>query len=437
MNWEPLAPADPVPGDPSTSEQGGRHYLAVADAMDRARTSLTRLDGLAGQSEAIDALRERASKVRDQVVKAQQRYRDTGNALVTYAAAHRTAQDDALALWHEAVSAQDAAQTASRQQTGAQSTYDDLRHTATRTGSPLDYSAYHPVEVANRAAQDAQDHLDAVVGRLSGILEPWHAAARKAAGDIDDAVEADGLNDGWWEKWGSEVAHVVSDWAGNIAGVLGIAALVLAWVPVLGEVLGVLSLIAGVVALVADLALLAHGEGSVGTVVLDALGVLSFGAGQVLSRSARVLSSRGVTQAAGRLARIGGRFGNPTTAGRLRTMLREVPELRSSTVKWFRPTSWNTWVNQGARSFKGLRGRAWWMNFVGQGDAARAYQSLRNVDAVEGFARGARAYPATMKALGGGMSGGRFTPGVFGGTLGPFALDSFGAGSFVTSKVGK
>ena len=67
----------------------------------------------------------------------------------------------------------------------------------------------------------------------------------------------------------------------------GIASLFLGWVPILGHVLVAVSLVTGIVALIADLLLAVNGEGSVMTVILDVAALDSFGIGRALASSAK------------------------------------------------------------------------------------------------------------------------------------------------------
>lgn len=77
------------------------------------------------------------------------------------------------------------------------------------------------------------------------------------------------------------------------------------------------------------------------------------------------------------------------------------PSLRNSNPKLFKPTTWNTWFNQGARSFKGLHGKQFWMNFSGRGPEAWAAQRLRNAENVTAaFRAGSEGgYTVTLKTI--------------------------------------
>ncbi|MEK8225695.1 hypothetical protein NKG05_05815 [Oerskovia sp. M15] len=74
----------------------------------------------------------------------------------------------------------------------------------------------------------------------------------------------------------------------------------------------------------------------------------TFGAGTVLARSAKVLARTGLVQGAARSQLVAQRLGSPVNRQAVTRLFPPVsPALRSSGAQWFRPTSWNTWVNQG------------------------------------------------------------------------------------------
>lgn len=277
-SWFPLAPVDPVPGDPESVLSGGMRYREVAEQIDSAASLLRDIataSAAGGVSEAIDAIHDASKKVAAEITTAHGRYRDVGEALITYAGDLARAQADSLQALHAAQSAQQAVDQASAQVRTSTRALDDAVDDAERT--------VHQAGL-NRA-RASRDEADASLSRARGDLEEAVTLRDQAARRAIDAIEAttgsDDLNDGWWENWGSRVAHAVSSVAGMIASVAGIAALVLAWVPVLGEALAAVAMIAGAVALVADIALLIAGEGSWTTVALGVLGLATFGAGRV------------------------------------------------------------------------------------------------------------------------------------------------------------
>ncbi|MFF4539176.1 hypothetical protein [Streptomyces aureus] len=148
----------------------------------------------------------------------------------------------------------------------------------------------HPDKHKLDKQKDCADaDLDSAKADLRRALSYRDTQAGYAKAAIHDAVEHDGLKDPqhhWWDNWKDWVADI-GHWAGVAAAVLGVLALVLSWVPVLGEVLAALALIASVVALVCDTVSALDGKGTWLDVAIDAIGVLSFGAGRLLGTTAK------------------------------------------------------------------------------------------------------------------------------------------------------
>ncbi|HEY5555110.1 MAG TPA: hypothetical protein VIK43_09330, partial [Cellulomonas sp.] len=229
---------------------GGLRYLDVAEKISSAANlldGLTSSSAAGAVSDAVDAIRDASAKVAAEITTAHGRYLDVGDALVAYAQELSRAQEDSLQALHAAQSAQQALDHASAQVRTSARALDDAVDEAERT--------VHQTRL--HRARTSRDEADASLSRARGDLEEAVAlrdqAARRAIDAIDASTGSDDLNDGWWDNWGSKVAHAVSSVAGMIASVAGIAALFLAWVPVLGEALAALAVIAGAVALVADI----------------------------------------------------------------------------------------------------------------------------------------------------------------------------------------
>ncbi|MFI9603138.1 hypothetical protein ACIHCX_25385 [Streptomyces sp. NPDC052043] len=143
-----------------------------------------------------------------------------------------------------------------------------------------------------RQKKAADGDLEAAKEEIRHALSYRNTQAGYARTAIHDAIDHDGLKDPkhhWWDNWKDWVAEI-GHWAGVAAAVLGVLALALSWVPVLGEVLGALALVASVIALVCDTISALDGKGTWLDVALDAIGVLSFGAGRVLGTAAKEAS---------------------------------------------------------------------------------------------------------------------------------------------------
>lgn len=424
MSWEPLASSNPVPGNPDVSVAAGAYYGDIAQAMADAYRALGVIDDMEGfESEAVEKLREKAEDVRGEVNKAEARYRAASEALTDYATHHQTAQDDALELLQRARAAQDAVEEDQRAANAAQTNLDDAVSTSRSSGQELDPETRTAVSNANSNLASSESALNGIIGELPGIVSTWRGKAGTAATKISDAVKADDLNDGMWEKWGKALAEFVSKWAGKLAMWAGIAALLLGWVPILGQVLAVLALVLTLVALVADIALVAHGDGDWMNVVLGVVAAASFGIGRVVGNLGRGIAKTAMKQGMARGARVAknaSRYGS-----RANRML--------ATNAWTKATSGFrnltttrnpvSWVRSGVNSFAGLKPRAWMMNAMGHTEAARAAQALRNANGIMPFARNATGYLPTLSNL---NSLNPLRAGSIGSALVPFSLDVAG-----------
>ncbi|QWC15833.1 hypothetical protein KKR89_16490 [Cellulomonas dongxiuzhuiae] len=302
-SWYPLASSDPVPGDPAVVRAGGDHYRQVAAAIGDAERVLRALvDAQDAVSEAVDAIRDRTHAVADRIRRAHARYDAAGDALVRYSIQLDLAQTESLDALHTARSAQhslDLAEDAVRRSRILLEDATDLGEDTTTQQRAL--------TSARTERSDAEIDLTRARLALAKAVERRDAAAARAMDELDTGME-DTLHDGWWEDWGADVAQTVSTWAGNISAGLGIASLLLGWVPVVGPIIMAAAVVAGAVALVADLALaLKSGDGEDWfNVVMGVVGLASFGAGRVLARAVDAfdVSARAATsQAAGQATR--------------------------------------------------------------------------------------------------------------------------------------
>jgi hypothetical protein len=276
--WHPVCPdGDPVPGDPDAVGSLAGRYQTTARRISDAAARLRRIAGVEGwDSRAGRRFRERAIEVSDKVSSAYQRYEKAGVALADYAEALRGAQrlaDGALGR------AQDAEVELIRARALVECSADP---------ASLDHAAHGDYQRrAGAAAAVIAEAQRAVARAVAG----WDAAARKAAGEIHDVAGHDGLKDGFVEDI-VPALKAIADIAGAIAAVCGILSLVVGWVPIIGQalagILGTIALIAGLVSFLCNLTLLATGHGGVWAVVLDAVGLATFGIGRLFTSASRV-----------------------------------------------------------------------------------------------------------------------------------------------------
>jgi hypothetical protein len=308
-DWASLGLAhDPTPGDPVVVREGGRKYTTVADAIARAAASLRGLEAGASNVDSVKALLESRDTIVENVSKAEGRYRTAGSALTTYATVLDRVQSETAAALHAAkAAAGDGADAGSQQ-----AKYHQMAQDAEDAGDAEEQDKYAKKE---KAAQEQASHAAGAVSAQKAVVHQAVADRDKAAQTAIDSIKQitanDGLNDGWWEDWGADLFKVIADIAEKAAAVLGILALLLCWVPILGEVLMVLAAVAGIVAAVANIALAIGGEKSWGeaalSVVFAALGCIGLGAAAragagafklMMSQAGRIAAGQGASRGA-------------------------------------------------------------------------------------------------------------------------------------------
>jgi|GEM_PF-5515322 len=277
VDWSPVGlGSDPTPGDPVVVRDGGRHYVGVADALAGSAALLRAMGaGASSGSESVAALLERARGLADDVGRAEGRYRAAGDALVQYAYALDRVQSTTARALAEARAARREAAAQRRlaamwaREAGDAPTPDDQASCARRSRQ------------AAACARDADSLAEAHARVVEQAVAERDAAGRHAAEQIREATAADGLNDSFWDDVGAPVVKLVAAVAEKVATIAGTLALVLCWVPVLGQFLLAVAAVAGVLAALANIVLAAAGEQSwtdaVVSVVFAALGCVGLG----------------------------------------------------------------------------------------------------------------------------------------------------------------
>lgn len=248
--------SDPVPGDPSLVEELARRYERTADAIQTAVDGLDKItNNTEGQeSDAVTELREKAKKAGTDIGKAEQRYRESSTALKAYAPELAEAQR-------------------------------------------ISASAHASATDAANAKQEGKDEdegedpaITTAKGRVATAIGIRNTAADKCAGLIEDVIGADGLEDGFWDDVGG-VLKVLENVAGWIATVAGVLALVFCWVPVVGQALAAIALVATAVSLLCKIGLGAiTGDWDLKGMALDVVGLATFGIGRAFTGAARLTS---------------------------------------------------------------------------------------------------------------------------------------------------
>jgi hypothetical protein len=282
-------------GDPDLVRSKAQHYAEIANAIARSVTTLNTIKSVEGMtSKAIDAIREEAGNVADDISKAKDRYAGTAQALITYSAQLRIAQDAANTAIAHIGDKETAASTATRAATQAST----KAESATPENATTDQAAATKAEDAAEAAGSA---LAAAHAEWHSALDVKNQAAEAAITAILEVVEgkkSQDLNDTWWDDWGAkalDILKVICDWA-------GVLAIFLAWVPILGQVLLVLAAVGAVLTLIEATVKAINGDGSWWEVAGAAAGaVLSVFGGKIFSIGAKYLRASMITKAASRL----------------------------------------------------------------------------------------------------------------------------------------
>lgn len=306
----------PLTGDADLLKAKALEYQRIADAITASTSTLDDIvDQVDQKSLAMDATRELAKTVADDIRQASTRYRATGDALLAYSAALRTALADGDAAAARVARADEAYADAHHRHSNA--THDLHRVTGIfSSATPEEITdARHDERIAATHLSTATTERDAARAAWVAARDAKDAAAQVAIDAIHDVVDgphADGLNDGWSEYLGKalDVLKMVCD----IAAVLSIF---LAWVPVLGQVLLVLAAIGAIIAVVDAAVKYAKGEGSLGSLLLAIGGaVLSIYGGKLITLGAKAVKANAARQ-------LGMKFG----AGYVR-VIKELPTLK-------------------------------------------------------------------------------------------------------------
>jgi hypothetical protein len=290
LDWSPVGlSSDPVPGDPAVVRQGGWDYQSTADSIKRAGDSLRAIEDGGMVSLALDAVMECKTEAVDNIAQAYSRYHDTGVALVDYASELAACQEAADAALADAAAAESTKTSALR----SQRTYVNLRSDS----DDVDDRRRYQRQIDN--FQDDVDSANSSIGVAKAAVGEAKArrdrAAQTAIAKIQQVVGSDGLNDSWWDDWGSKLAEILD----VISGIAGVLAIVVAFIPVVGQVLaGVLLVVSAVTAIAsAGLKVVAAAQGHTSfadaafSVVMAALACTGLGALKALSSSAKGASS--------------------------------------------------------------------------------------------------------------------------------------------------
>jgi hypothetical protein len=278
-----------IPGDPAQVAALGKNYRDTADAIKAQAGNIRNLvNGGGWDSDSGREFQKTAGDTADKLEKAYSRYDAAAAALGanvayppstgTWAMSLAHAQDMARAAITKGKEAQHNSKSAQRQIDQATAANGGKPDTSPAAARLADEKSSHDADLidAEKAMQAARDLRD--------------AQANRAADAIVSAYKNDGLKDSFWDKFKNTVEDLavsLGHWAGVVAAIFGVLALVFSWVPIVGEVFAAIAAVASVVALVCDVINALDGNGTWMDVGIDVLGVLSCGAGRVLGEAAK------------------------------------------------------------------------------------------------------------------------------------------------------
>ncbi|MGH3771997.1 MAG: hypothetical protein ACRDRW_11480 [Pseudonocardiaceae bacterium] len=293
VDWSPLAPSDPLQGDPDRITDEARRLRDMATEM---RTQISRLhaighdDTLTGQY--AEKLRTAAADLAGQLQKTVGRYQRVAGELSSWAPELAHAQTESVRALEKAQAAE-AARVANTV----------VRPPADPPPSPDEQAREH----RKRAALDeATQDLAAARRQLDHALEHARSKGRQYAQRIDDAIHDD-VEDSWWDNV-KDWIHRNAGWIKAVADVLSAVATLLAilalFIPGV-NIIAALAIGLTFAALAGHTALALSGDRSWAEVAFDVFALVTFGAGKIVARGLRGVQAATRTAgapAAGRMA---------------------------------------------------------------------------------------------------------------------------------------
>lgn len=299
--------ADPIPGDPEEVAKLGRDLRKTAESIKKQADEIKALSSVeAWKSKAAEEFRNEAEEAEGKLRKAYKRYDAAADALgekvleggcfTEYASELHRAQTMADKALRDA-------QQADGENKSAHGAIDKL---------PKDTADDDPSRKKLEKQQEAAaSALDRAKKDLEAAKDVRDEAAKRARDAIRHAIDHDGLKDGTWDKFKDwvhdnagwmETVLAISGWVATICGTL---ALLVGWIPIIGQalagILGTIALVATLVSLVGHTLLALAGEGSWFDVALDIVGLATLGIGRGALAAAK--GSSAAAQAIGRSAK--------------------------------------------------------------------------------------------------------------------------------------
>jgi hypothetical protein len=278
----------------------GVQLVALGTTMEETAASLKKIsEGTTQIADSVDTIREMAGEIDGDLSKAATRYSMTGETLKTYALALQEAHLAINPLIEEIETAHNAADSARSAASDAQGALTGMDTTWPWEEEPTEADRSR----ATTASSDAAAAATTATNNLNGLWEEfetafgtWSEAYDGAVSGIEKAIDTAGNNDGFWENL-SDFLDVL----GYIITALAILALFLTG-PIAAIVLAIVAVLT-VISLIGHLAAAITGNGSWVDVIVDVVGLATFGLGAVAARSI----AKGLLGSSMRTLTVGGR----------------------------------------------------------------------------------------------------------------------------------
>ncbi|KOU34898.1 hypothetical protein [Streptomyces sp. WM6378] len=291
LDWSPLdLDKDPIHADPDRVRQSQARYEHIATTIDDANARLGMIvdsnsESLAGQY--VEGLKKDAGSLKDSLTKAGVRYHDVSNEIAKYEPDLDRGLSETEGALHDAEAAE-TAQTKAHALPDAQKSPDGIT-------SPEEQQKGND---KNKAVSEADASMSAAKTRLNNALDALNVAGKRFGDAVNSKRYDDGLNDSFSDKLDAVMAKI-SQVFSIIGMILGVLAILIPGVNIL--IIG--GLVAGAIALVANIVLYVDGRGSIVDVVLGAVGLGLAGLGAIAS----VAAAKGLANAAKTIGSLAGR----------------------------------------------------------------------------------------------------------------------------------
>lgn len=288
-DWHPLADVDPVPGDPDQLVALGRKLRKTADELGRQIRNLKAISKVESwDSDAGKEFRKKAEGSQGKLEAAYKRYDAAAAAIGSDIQEVGGGYQDQLHA-----PSTNYASDLNRAQKIADSALKEAREADERKSTTQKSIDGLSGKGEKEEKKKLEGKLDSASGDIEAAREKIESAksirddsAKKAREAIDDIISHDSLKDGFWDK----LLDDVNNWTAKIATACGIAAMLVGWIPVIGQalagLLGTIAMTASLIGLVCTVIQFARGDADWMDLGVAALGFLAAGVGKAFSKYA-------------------------------------------------------------------------------------------------------------------------------------------------------